>query len=75
MNSLLSAGPPLYALGCLLYVLCEESDFLSCHEPALEILDRGKLHLISVFTVNIQEDAKQHQKAAPDVPEEGETDM
>lgn len=69
-----SARLTLYACGCLLYVLWEKSSFLSCQQPAPEVLDRGKLHFLSVFTVNIQEDAKEHQKAAPDVPAEGETE-
>lgn len=63
----------IYACGCLLYVLRGKSDFLPGQQPAREVLHRGKLHLLSIFTVNIQEDAKKHQKAAPDVPEEGET--
>lgn len=57
----------------LLYVLWEESNFLSCQQQAPEILKRGKLHFLSVFTVNIQEDAEEHQKATPDVPEKEET--
>lgn len=63
-----------YAFWCFLYVLWEKPDFLSRQQPAPEVLDWGKLHFLFVFTVNIQEDAKEHQKATPDVPKEGETE-
>lgn len=52
-----------------LHVLCEEPDLLARHEPVPQVLDGGKLHLVPVFTVNVQEDAEEHQEAAPDVPE------
>lgn len=58
-----------------LYVLWVKSNFLPSQQPAPEVLHWGKLHFLSVFTVNIQEDAKDHQKAAPNVPEEGETQL
>ncbi|TNN84705.1 hypothetical protein EYF80_005120 [Liparis tanakae] len=58
-----------YARGCLLYVLREKSHFLCCQQPAPEVVEGGKLHFLFVFTVNIQEDAEEHQEAAPDVPD------
>lgn len=60
-----------YARGRPLYILGEKADFLSSEQPGLDVLDGGKLHFISVFTVHIQEDPEEHQKTAPDVPEEG----
>lgn len=56
---------PSYSWRHLLYILWEKLDFLSCQQPAPKVLHRGKLHVFSVFTVNIQEDAEKHQKASP----------
>lgn len=57
------------ARGCLLYVLREKSDFLSHQQPAPEVVEGGELHFLFVFTVNVQQDAEEHQEAAPDVPD------
>lgn len=51
-----------------LHVLRQESDLLPSLEPVPQVLDGGELHPLSVFTVNVQEDAEEHQEAAPDVP-------
>lgn len=54
-------------------ILWQKSDFLFRQQPAPDVLKCREIHFVFVFTVNIQEDAKDHQKAAPDVPVKGKT--
>lgn len=71
MRSFTGASPPGASTesSLSLHVLRKESDLLPLHEPIPQFLDGWKLHLLPVFTVNVQEDAEEHQEAAPDVPE------